>query len=369
MRRTIQVSSAARRDGLPADPDNLEVANSGESLVGANGEYNANSRKELIETVASVISAIDEHGHGSRTVEQAQAEREQARVNRELVLAAFDDTEELAALGDRMAEALYIAMNRDGFMRRLTGYQSLEEGEKPSVDFDLKNVTAGIVTGTNEMRPQMIREQEFYPKEFYIQASPFIDQIELSRHGGDMLKRVYNNALTATMVAEDRVWKEAADKLVNIDNEFQNIAGAMTPTNLSAAAALISRWGIPPKTALWASNVWQDLTGSAAASWSDVFDQVTKHNVLMTGKLGMVYGMTIISDHYRHQQHKVLDAGDFYIVGDTDQHGQYTDRGGLVSEPVTVAETGRPGRGWNMYETLSLIIVNARSVAKGRRST
>ena len=94
-------------------------------------------------------------------------------------------------------------------------------------------------------------------------------------------------------------------------------------------------------------------------------DPVTKHELFMTGRLGRVHGIPLLTDFTRHPQHKVLEPGEFYITAAMEMHGQYTDRGGLVSEPITQAETGIPGRGWTMYELMTLVIVNSRSVAKG----
>ena len=76
----------------------------------------------------------------------------------------------------------------------------------------------------------------------------------------------------------------------------------------------------------------------------------------------------MLSDHFRHEEHKVLDAGDIYIVGPPNQHGQFTDRDGLEAKPIDDTHESVPGRGWSIIETMSMVIANTRSVAKASRN-
>jgi hypothetical protein len=88
---------------------------------------------------------------------------------------------------------------------------------------------------------------------------------------------------------------------------------------------------------------------------------------LLTGQLGTIYGMTILSDGYRHTQHRVLEQGEMFVVGDKINHGQYTDRGGVTSQPTDVTTERVPGRGWVFNELMSMVIANSRSVARAIR--
>jgi hypothetical protein len=56
-----------------------------------------------------------------------------------------------------------------------------------------------------------------------------------------------------------------------------------------------------------------------------------------------------------------------FVVGDAINHGIYTDRGGVQSQPIDISHEQLPGRGWAMSELLSMSIANSRSVAKARR--
>ena len=349
--------------GRPVNINDVEVANSDEALVGPNGEFNASNRKELLAMLIDLARTIDENGGGALTESAALNKEAQTKADREAVQAAFDDREELAALGVELARRLSIASNRDGFMRRVLQYQSLEEGELPFASFDVKNVTAAIATGPVIIEPQLVREHEIHPPEFYITSKPFIDAKEIARHGSGILERQYTNALTTTMVAEDRTWKKAADEMVGRDNEMTTVAGHLLPETFMTVVENVTRWGLPPGMALFSSSLWTSI--GSQQRWSDIMDPVTKYEMFMTGRLARAHGIDILTDYVRHPQHKVFERGDFYVTGSMDMHGQYTDRGGLVSEPITQAEAKIPGRGWSMYEIMTLVIVNSRSVAKG----
>lgn len=356
MKRRLTINPSLR--GQPVGIHDIETSG-GEPIVGRNGEFNAGSKQELFALLHELAKKIDENGGGAATEEQA----EQRRSDKEAVKAAFDSTEELANLGTELANRLTVAANRDGFTRRIMTYQMLEEGELPFASFDTKNVTAMISTAAGTMLPQIVREHEIHPPEFFIQCKPFIDAKEIARHGSDILERQYSNALTATMVREDRTWKSAADRLVGVDNTMTTIVGHLLPETFMTVVEKVTRWGIPPGTALLASSLWTSI--GSQQRWSDIMDPVTKHELFMTGRLGRAHGIDLLTDFVRHPQHKVFDRGDFYVVGAPEMHGQYSDRGGLVSEPITQAEANMPGRGWSMYEIMTMVIVNSRSVAKG----
>jgi len=60
--------------------------------------------------------------------------------------------------------------------------------------------------------------------------------------------------------------------------------------------------------------------------------------------------------------------GEQFILGNPENLGQYTDRGGIDSLPLDGATEGIAGRGWMMSEYVSMLVANSRAVAKGKRS-
>jgi hypothetical protein len=346
--------------GLPVvAATELRRPGSNERLIGSNGELNANSVPELLKAIASLAEATRDGSVGT------EKEVASAQSHKEMVLAAFDDPEELSALGDMLAESLTITSNRDGFMRRLLREQDVVQGARPEARLNTKNVSASIATGPVQTQTQIVRDNDIFPPEFYITARPFIEERDIARSSSDLLEEKYVDALEAIMVQEDRTWKQAADNVVGLDNPHLNIAGSFTPSSFAAMVNSVSRWGITPAAALLASDLWTDITSNS--DWHTIIDPVAQHELLMTGKLGVVHGVSLITDQYRHQQHKVLNGGDIYVVGAPDQHGQYTDRGGVQSKPIDETQERIPGRGWAMSELVSIAIINSRSVARGRR--
>lgn len=129
---------------------------------------------------------------------------------------------------------------------------------------------------------------------------------------------------------------------------------------------LVSRWNIPAAHLLMATDLWVDIIGNS--NFANVIDPVSKHELLLTGTLGTMFGMTISTDAFRHPQHKVLNQGEFFVVGAAENHGMYTDRGGVNAQPIDGATENIPGRGWFLSELVSMAISNSRSVAAAQRS-
>jgi hypothetical protein len=341
----------------------IPVRASSEQLVGRDGHLNASSKKDL----ATVVSALMEFAKTNDVMtEQAALSKEQlATKHREMLTAAFTSKDKLAELAEVMADELYITANRDGFMRRFLAKQELSQGQIPVVRMRMKNVVATVATSAAQVETQLVRDNTFYPPEFYIMARPFIEQREIDRSNTDVLEEKYIETLEAVMVGEDRVFKRLVDNSVGQSNGFTNIVGSVTPLALGQFRNQVTQWGVPARYWLIANDIWNDIIGDGG--FQSLIDQVSKHDLLLTGELGTILGMTIVSDGFRHQQHKVLDRGEMYILGDATNLGQYTDRGGLQSLPIDASQEKIPGRGWTVSETLSCVLASSRAVAKGRR--
>ena len=114
-----------------------------------------------------------------------------------------------------------------------------------------------------------------------------------------------------------------------------------------------------------ASDLFVDIVGDA--SFIQAIEPVARHELVMTGELATLYGMSLISEAYRHPEHKTLDQGEFVIVSDQAFHGAYSDRGGVDSQPIDGTTERMIGRGWLFSESISLAVANTRSVSFGVR--
>lgn len=299
------------------------------------------------------------------TEEQASKREEVASKRRELVEAAFNNAQAHAELGATLADELYIAGKREGFMRRVFARQDVVKGTFPHFQMRMKNVIAISSSSPTQTQSQIVRDNVYTPPEFYITARPFIEQRLIEQSNTDILEQKYIEALENIMVTEDRIWYRLATQSINVANPFTNVSGQLNPTTLSAIRSLVNRWNIPASNCLLASDIWNDIIGEP--NFSGVIDPVSKNELLLTGQLGTIFGMTIYTDGFRHPQHRVFNQGDITVVGDSINHGVYTDRGGINSQPIDGTHERLPGRGWFFSQLLSMTIANARSVARANR--
>lgn len=340
----------------------------GEHAVGqyagsGKGQLNASSKADLLQQQARFLAASSE----GKFMTQADAARahQVTATNRELVQAAFADATKHRVLGERIAEQLYMTANRQGFARKYLANIKVEQGTIPRFPVRMKNVTAVVSTSPTKIQSQITRDKWIYPPELSIVARPFIPQNELNQSAGDVLQEKYTEATEAIMVAEDRLWYNQANSLVGIDNNLSIISGQLTPYTLMGVATNVTRWGLKAPHILMATDLYMDIIGNS--EFYSAIDPVARHELLLTGELGVIYGMTVTSDAYRHPEHKVLNQGEFFVISDALNHGAYSDRGGLHSQPVDITIERIPGRGWVISEEFALAIANSRSIAKAVR--
>ena len=351
----------------PLVASELRLGGSSERVVGRDGHINASSKRDAMLQIAKLMELA---ANNEIITEDAATRREEmAKLQtsrREAVLAAFSSKEAHAELGEVLADEIFQAANREGFMRRFLAQQKLGQGQIPQVRMRMKNVTGIVASSPSKTATQIIRDNLFYPPEFYVTTRPFIEKREIDQSTGDVVQEKYIEGLEGIMVQEDRTLYYMTQNTVNIANPATSVVGSLDPYTLSLIRNQVTRWDIPARALLIANDIWNDFIGNA--SFQSALDQVTKHELLLTGELGQIMGMTIFSDAFRHPQHKVLNQGDIIVYGDQVNLGQYTDRGGVESLPIDSAIEGIPGRGWMLQESLSMVLANARAVAFANRS-
>jgi len=348
-----QVSLRASK--APILATELKFANSNERAVGANGELNASSKRDLLTQQSKFLQAAA--SGNMLTIDAA--------TSRELVMAAFNDKEAHRVLGEKISDALYQTANRQGFMRKYLAKIDVQQGSIPRFPVRTKNVTAVWSTSPTKVESQITRDKWFTPTEMTVIARPFIPQVELNQSSGDVLQEKFIEGVEATMVAEDRLYYNQLQTLVGVDNPLTIISGQLTPYLLSTVVTQVTQWGMKAANLLLAADLWQDITGNS--DFFNAIDPVARHELLLTGELGVMYGMTVTSDAYRHPEHKVLGKGEFYVIADALNHGAYSDRGGLQSTPTDISMEKMPGRGFAIHESLAVSVANSRSFAKGIR--
>lgn len=336
-----------------------------ERMVGSNGEFNAGSKREIM---LAMQAALQEMTSGTRMITEDQATENQKIVaaHKESIYAAFSDPDAHRQLGEILAGELTVSANKVGFMRQLMKRQDLVQGQAAQIYLQMKNVSALVASSPTRVETQFVRDNWFYPPSFYISVRPYVEQRDINRANTDILEQKYLESMEGIMVAEDRVWRNLALQSVGVANEAITTVGTLTPLVLAQIRNQVSRWRIPASNLLIASDIWNDIVGDS--DFSVLLDPVSKHELFLNGELGVVLGMRVYTDAYRHSTHHVLSQGEIWVVGEANSHGQYTDRGGVTSEPVSGVIESIPGRGWFMSEEVTIAIANAKSVAYATRS-
>lgn len=340
------------------------------ALSSSTGEFNASSQKDLVQAITNLMGAVNK-GEIVPAYQSALSSSEQfakdLQERREVLAAAYNDTsgKQWAALGANIALQLQEQRNREGFLRRIAVGQTLRQGEVARVAMPAWDAVAVIATSSSNVGYQMIRNKVFQPEEFEINANLRVEQLEIEQVSGDILEDVYNQGLDAIMVAEDRLWKRAADMTVGVTNPLNYIAGQLTTQILAQIRQGVSDWNLPATTAIISNDFWSDVIGSQ--DFAQFLDPVTKYDLALNGHLGTLIGLNLLTDAFRQPNQKVLSRGEIYVVSSPENHAAYTDRGGVRSTPTSGADTGNTTRGWLMSEMFSFVLGNPRSVSKGKR--
>ena len=335
-----------------------------EHFVGSNGDLNASNKVDLLKQITAFMEQASFHGAVSENVAYERASLKQQ--HEDAITAAFADKDACRELGEVLTTELYQAANREGFMRRFLARQELKQGQRPNVKMRMKDTVATVATSPTQVESQIVRDNLYTPPEFYITTRIYIEEREIQQSIGDVTEEKYLEALEATMVAEDRLFRSLAVALQGQPNNLTQFVGTLTAQGLMILRNQVTSFNIPVASWLVANDLWSDIVGDT--SFQAVIDPVSKNELLLTGQLGRIFGMTIYSDAYRHPQHKVLSQGEMFVIGDQINLGQYTDRGGVTSLPIDSSIEKVPGRGWMISELMSLVLANGRAVARGLRA-
>ena len=341
-----------------------------EHLVGRNKEINAYDKKDLISQQGRFVSALAS-GEVKPGTELTAAEKSaKVAYRRSEMLAAYEDQggRKFAELGAAMALEISENANRDGFMRRFLMRYDLEQGQRPMIRVNFKSQIAIVASSAAAIQPVMVRGKYIYPPEFYIEDYLLIEQRDLVMSTTDIMEEKLLEGQEAIMVGEDRTFKKLVDGIVGKNNQLINIVGAFTPQALSALRQQVINWGLPALNLLFASDVWGDFL--TATGFISFYDPVSQYEIVQTGMLGRILGMSLISDAVRAPTLRVLKQGEIYVFSSPEYLGAYTDRGPVVAREIDGMAVGiaTPSRGWAMNELMSIAVVNGRAVAKAIRS-
>lgn len=355
----------------PQHPMEFKMPGGRGYLVGRGGEINANDKKELLHNIAEFFGAMSRGEVRAGAEENTERDKQlAATARRNALVAAYRDQggRSFLDMGVAIGMEIYETANRDGFMRRFLMKADVQQGSIPRIRFTFKTQFAVAASSATAIQPLMVRSKFLLPPEFYIEDYLMIEEREINQSSGDILEEKLLEGQEAVMVQEDKLWKKLVDALVGAANQQVNVIGSFTPAALQVMRSQIIAWGLTADTLLFASDLWSDFV--AGSSFTQFYDPVSQYEIVQTGVIGRILGLTLISDAYRVPQLKVLNAGEMYMVTRPEYHGAYTDRGPVVAQEINGQSNGMgmPARGWYMWEQMSMVIPNARSFVKGVRT-
>ena len=117
-----------------------------------------------------------------------------------------------------------------------------------------------------------------------------------------------------------------------------------TPAVLAAMQNQVGRWATPPANLLISYDIWQDII--ATHEFANYFDQVTKHELILEGRLGSIFGMQIITDGFRYESLQVLQPGEVFMTSSPVTLGTITQVKELDSRAIDFYNQGVSARGW-----------------------
>lgn len=352
------------------DPlEDLRLGNSNlRALSSATGEFNAYDKKDLIRSIAGLLSSV-QNGSVTQAGNSALASSAEyttaLRERREVLAAAFADPEKWSALGASLATRIEEARARQGFLRNVALGQTLRTGDVARIAMPAWDSVAVVATSSSHVGYQIIRNKIFEAVEFELIANLRCEQLDIEQVSGDLLDDLYEQGIDAIMVKEDRLWKQAADKAVGLVNKLEYIVGQLTPGNLARVREAVTDWNLPATTALIANDLWADIISNA--DFHEFLDPVNKYDLVLNGQLGTLVGLNLMTDGFRNPNQKVLNRGELYVVSNPENHAAYTDRGGVRSTPTDGANSGNTTKGWLLNELFSFVLANPRSIAKAQR--
>ncbi len=340
------------------------ITGSKNKLVGAGGNINADDKRELLRNINQMMMRMSSGEIMQAGEQTAEEKMKVVAEKRQALFAAYHDPAKLKALGAAIANELSQTANREGFMRRLFQPFDLEQGQIPRIRINYKTQFGVVASGPSQVMPTYIRNKYVMPPEFFVTTNMIIDEPEIAQSTGDILEEKMIEGQEAIMVQEDKTWKRLVDSLVGVNNPLTTLIGGFTPQALQILRSTLLGWNLPADTCLFASNVWDDILTNTA--FTNFYDPVSQYEIVQTGVIGRILGMTLLSDSYRVPQLRVLNQGDIYVLPRPEFLGGYTSRGPVTANEVNSATNGQgvPGRGWYMFEILSMTAPIPQAVVK-----
>ena len=329
----------------------------GNQLVSASGEINAYDKADAFKVQRELMQA---HASGAIGTVKRRFNLNTEAAGMQL-LAGLTDPAMMRAIASTASATVHEVNRRDGFLRNILMPMDLGQGERSEIEMPVHESYAVVAQGIGSVGLQPVNNRYFRPIEFTLQHAAVADDLEIKRSPSDMVQRMFDDGQEAMMVKEDRLLVEVLRRTQELgSNETLLPSGPFTPKLAAQFLNSIQGHGLPASVLLIANNVWQDIMGEP--DFHAMFDPVTKHELVLTGRLSTLFGYTFVTDGYRKENQRVLRDGEMFALSTPEHVGVYTDRGGVEATPYDGTVTTSNSRGWYLREHVSITAPNGRAV-------
>jgi hypothetical protein len=263
-----------------------------------------------------------------------------------------------------MADEIWTTLGRESFAPKVLAVKELAQGEIGRLLVRDKDVVAYSASSPSSVVPSLVRQFFVFPPEFYITASILIEDKDIAQSPVDILENKYQDGL-------EQVGKKVDDAFINLARTTASAVNStfffnvFTPSVFSEMQIEVAHWGVPAATALVPFDLWNDIrTDSEFASY---WDPVSKHEIIMEGSIGSIFGVQLITDAYKHPTLRVLGDGEVYILGAPETMGGMIIRKETSTKTIDKYAQEQPLRGWWIEKLLGISILSPRGIVRAQR--
>lgn len=341
------------------------IVASAHAAVADNGEINATSRKDALAIIANLLEASRTGAITAHQVEEPITAAKRNAVHAGLIQ-AFQDTNgpAFAVYGEQIANTVRDTNVRAGILRRFLPERELGTQEIAKTRLRRHRVNC-MALGPNSTAVESRHDGRFmFPEEQTLSARPIINEKDLYQEGMGLLDEKAEEALESLMVGEDRGLRALFDAAVSKTGQ-QLAFPTFTPTVFATLKQMVENTGGLPVNDAWMSNdLWVDIN-SGSGDFPDWFDPISKHDLVLTGKVGTMMECSIHTDAHLESRLRVLKPGELYFVARADFLGETLLRQAVTSSEISGANEGQAWRVWFIRQILAISLSNIHGVSKG----
>ena len=331
-----------------------------ESMFNSQGQVNASSLREALNTMAKYASVLEDNMPSNFSLAGQPGMSEEKRD--ELISRALLTQDGKYALAQAMANPIRRNLDYQGIGRRALVVDPLPQGALPAYDRDID--VAAVVISSNGSGPEsrIFGERVTVP-EFEIFSNPTVRIAEVKRRRFNVIDRAVQKARQEIMAQEDSNLFAAFDAAAVVENTSQDIADAgLLKRDLAQLKAQVDRWDLVTTKFFMNINEYIDILNWASlggAGGVGEIDPVTQREILQTGLQARLWGADILVS-------KIVPAGTVFACADPEFVGVLP-----VRQDIEVLPADEPKQlklGWVVSEIIGLGIVNPRGVSRGNKS-